>query len=377
MLNKKESLPSTPFRKISSPEIVQIFPIAMFAIDQEHTVTDWNESCEELTGISATDIIGTKNQWRAFYDHERPVLADAVLDGLSGEELEEFYEDVSSDLKNPSGAVAVDIFISDFDEGNGKWLMVTAWPLMDKEGNTIGSMEILQDITERVLAEQKLSTLINELKWEKLALLNTEAKLSVFAKKMEMKTIELQKAEKEMMALNTKLERLSVLDELTQLSNRRYFETRLIQEFNRMKRENTPLSIIMCDVDYFKKYNDTYGHVQGDSCLQKIASALSQSTRRPEDFIARYGGEEFAIVLPNVDAKGAAHVAELARKEIEQLKIKHSESEVSEYVTISLGITSQVPADSFSAEDLVNKADQALYKAKKNGRNRFAASEVE
>jgi diguanylate cyclase (GGDEF)-like protein len=177
-------------------------------------------------------------------------------------------------------------------------------------------------------------------------------------------------------AANQKLERLATLDGLTQIPNRRRFDDYLRQESLRMARDHAPLSLILCDVDFFKLYNDTYGHLAGDACLIQVAKAISHAVKRPGDLAARYGGEEFAIVLPNTDSRGAMQVAQAIREEIHQLHLPHAASSVSEQVTVSLGIASVLPGCPYSVKTLVGTADQALYQAKKEGRDRFQLKKV-
>lgn len=169
---------------------------------------------------------------------------------------------------------------------------------------------------------------------------------------------------------NKELERIATIDGLTQLANRRRFNEYLEIEWKRSMRAHTPLSLIMCDVDYFKFFNDCYGHLAGDECLQKVAGTLKNCARRASDLVARYGGEEFAIVLPNTPAGGAMHVAELIRQKVLELQIEHTKSLVAPYVTLSLGVASAVPERTSFFEALIDSADQALYRAKKGGRNR-------
>lgn len=168
---------------------------------------------------------------------------------------------------------------------------------------------------------------------------------------------------------NANLQHLAVIDGLTQVANRRYFNDQLAQEWQRMLRQQQPLSLIMCDVDYFKPYNDTYGHQAGDVCLQRIAMALKKVVKRPGDLIARYGGEEFAVVLPQTNLEGAVRVAESIRTVVENLQVPHRTSPAAPYVTISLGVTSRIPKSNFSVDKLIQLADQALYLAKSAGRN--------
>ena len=127
----------------------------------------------------------------------------------------------------------------------------------------------------------------------------------------------------------------------------------------------------MCDVDYFKRYNDAYGHQAGDHCLFRVAQTIIRSVKRSADIVARYGGEEFAIILPNTKLSGAIHVAETIQKSLEQLKIDHTLSEVSPYITVSMGISTIIPSKKIPLKTLVNLADTALYQAKSQGRNRY------
>ncbi|MDX2232289.1 MAG: diguanylate cyclase [Leptolyngbyaceae cyanobacterium bins.349] len=163
---------------------------------------------------------------------------------------------------------------------------------------------------------------------------------------------------------------LSTRDELTKLANRRMFNEQLEREWSRSLRSQTSLAIILCDVDYFKLYNDTYGHPQGDDCLRQVARALKQSVGRSHDLVARYGGEEFVILLPNTDANAALQVAEHVRALIKSLKLPHPRSQVSDCVTLSLGIACVIPSLDIAPGSLVKQADLGLYEAKQQGRDR-------
>lgn len=168
---------------------------------------------------------------------------------------------------------------------------------------------------------------------------------------------------------NQSLEQMTITDPLTCIVNRRGFDQCLQREWQQMIREQCPLSLILCDIDYFKNYNDTYGHPAGDRCLFQVAETISCQVKRPSDMVARYGGEEFVIILPNTDSVGASQIAEDIRKELIALSIPHQKSLVADYVTLSFGIATIVPQPGQSPQILVDKADQALYQAKKNGRN--------
>ena len=169
------------------------------------------------------------------------------------------------------------------------------------------------------------------------------------------------------------LMRMSYFDGLTGIANRRYFEDIAQREWRRALREESPLSLIMVDIDFFKNYNDIYGHLSGDECLGKVAATLKENLKRPGDMIARYGGEEFVILLPDTDVKNAGTLAEMLRHSIESLGIDHLESNVSESVTISLGVASRIPNEDTSLPDLISDADRALYRAKNAGRNRVSS----
>jgi diguanylate cyclase (GGDEF)-like protein len=166
------------------------------------------------------------------------------------------------------------------------------------------------------------------------------------------------------------LKLLASMDGLTGISNRRHFDNTLDAEWRRAMRSSTPVSLIMIAIDYFKNYNDFYGHLAGDSCLQKIAHMIRDSLRRAGNIAARYGGEEFAVILPDTDAEGAHLFAESLREKIEDLDIKHNDSKAGSHVTISLGVSTAIPEKDSTPDTLMSQADKALYKAKQGGRNR-------
>ncbi len=170
---------------------------------------------------------------------------------------------------------------------------------------------------------------------------------------------------------NLELNKLASIDSLTGAANRRKFDEYLEIKWRQMAREKAPLCLILCDIDFFKRYNDTYGHPAGDACLQRVAGALMRSAKRPEDLVARYGGEEFAAILPNTTAAGGVHVAEKMRLAVCELGIAHAKSAVNTYVTISLGIACAMPQAESSPEELIAGADEALYGAKADGRDRY------
>ena len=168
---------------------------------------------------------------------------------------------------------------------------------------------------------------------------------------------------------------LASFDGLTQVSNRRRFDEYLDQQWRQMAREHAPLSLILCDIDFFKQYNDTYGHLAGDDCLKIIAQAIAKTLNRPTDLLCRYGGEEFVILLPKTDVHGAATVAQYIQTTISNLKILHAQSTVSPYVTVSMGIASTLPDMKVLPHSLLDEADHYLYRAKQQGRARILYAE--
>ncbi|MFB6345594.1 MAG: diguanylate cyclase [bacterium] len=180
---------------------------------------------------------------------------------------------------------------------------------------------------------------------------------------LEEKNDELKKA-------NEKLEELSYYDELTGAPNRRLFEETLRTKWELLTRENSPLSLLMIDIDHFKEYNDHYGHPTGDECLQKVARIIRERARRGSDTVARYGGEEFAVILPDTSESDAAEIAETMREAVKALGIPHEYSPTADVVTVSLGVATFDDLSGKNRDDLVEAADQALYEAKESGRDR-------
>jgi len=175
---------------------------------------------------------------------------------------------------------------------------------------------------------------------------------------------------------NHKLKAMAVVDGLTGIANRRFFDEIYMKELKRAFRNKNELSIILCDIDHFKQFNDNYGHQAGDDCLKSVASLMFKTLQRPSDFVARYGGEEFVFVLPETDIQGAKQVAESVNRVIKSESITHEHSSAANHITLSYGVASIKPQlnqelSSVSLE-LLKSADQALYVAKENGRNQVA-----
>ena len=213
--------------------------------------------------------------------------------------------------------------------------MFAATPFCGLDGAVIGMVATFKDITERKYAENTLK----------------EA--------------------------NERLELLSTLDGLTGVDNRRSFDQTIQKEWTRLQRTKDFLSLIMCDVDFFKLFNDTYGHQSGDDCLKSVARAMKGIARRGGDCVARYGGEEFAVILPVTGKKSAIYIAEKIRQTVEKRAIAHSKSPVAPFVTLSLGVATVVPDDQGTPELLIECADKALYLAKSSGRNRVMVWELQ
>ena len=181
-------------------------------------------------------------------------------------------------------------------------------------------------------------------------------------------------AENELLRANEELVRIASIDSLTHIANRRHFTETLEVEWKRMTREQRMLSLILCDIDFFKLYNDNHGHQEGDKCLVAVAKALGSVINRPGDLVARFGGEEFIAILPDTDSRGANYIAERMQSELLKLKIVHEHSTASQYVTLSLGVASTIPNPYCTVDDLIKAADDALYEAKNKGRNQICVN---
>ena len=297
--------------------LMQFLVVPTFVLDAQGRVLVWNQACERLTGLPASEVIGTQEHWRGFYDAPRPCLADLVAQNRVSE-ISALYaaHDESSDQ---SFGVHAENWCMMPRLGTELYLAIDAGPIYDAKGKLLAVVETLRDISAQKKAQSEL-------------------------------------------------ERLSTYDGLTGIVNRRGFDTRLSSEWSRASREHTPLSLLMIDIDYFKVFNETYGQQAGDECLKKLATSLSKAAFRPSDLIARYGGEEFAIVLPAIDEEGARVVAARVRNAVALLAIPHSGGEGG-MVTVSIGVAAVIPEDDKKPEDLIALADRALYQAKRIGRD--------
>jgi diguanylate cyclase (GGDEF)-like protein len=199
-------------------------------------------------------------------------------------------------------------------------------------------------------------------------------KLQAYAAEVERTNQELSEIRRQLEDKNRLLERLSAIDTLTGIANRRRFDAVLRQEWRRATRDEAPLSLVFCDIDHFKRFNDTYGHQAGDECLVRVAQTLEDTLNRPADLAARYGGEEFIALLVDTDAEGARVLAERIRERVFELGVEHRGSPGTKQLTVSLGVATAVPRLALRPEDLLDLADRALYAAKQGGRNRVSTA---
>jgi diguanylate cyclase (GGDEF)-like protein len=181
---------------------------------------------------------------------------------------------------------------------------------------------------------------------------------------------------KQLEAANQALQQLANVDGLTGIANRRRFDQYLNSQWLNLCQDEMPLSLILCDIDFFKFYNDKYGHPAGDVCLQNVSDILSKTAQKNQDLVARYGGEEFAVIMPRTHASGAVHVAAAMQAGVRELQIIHSGSFVSQYVTLSIGVATTIPNFESSPTELIVEADKALYQAKAEGRNRIILKQL-
>ncbi len=312
-----------------SVRLMEQLVVPTFVIDAERRVIIWNRACERLTGIKAGDVMGTSDHWRGFYDAPRPCLSDLIATNRT-DEIDSLYvdHDHADDLAVTAHGRKAENWCVMPQLGTRLYLAINAGPIYDETGKLIAVVETLRDMTEHKEAQDEL-------------------------------------------------QRLAMRDGLTNIPNRRSFDTILNQEWRRATREARTLCLLMIDVDFFKGFNDTYGHQSGDDCLRRVAKVLSDVVKRTSDEVARYGGEEFAVLLPVTDAKGARIVAERIRAAVESLAIPHAGSEVGRYVTVSIGAASMQVSLEGTPAQLVDVADKALYRAKHQGRNRVVATTVE
>jgi diguanylate cyclase (GGDEF)-like protein/PAS domain S-box-containing protein len=304
-------------------KLMEMLVIPTFVLDLHGRVLIWNRACERLTGVRSAEVLGTADHWRSFYLHRRPTLADLLVQGRSAE-MQDLYDRHAQ--RGDDDSLTAETWCDMPRLGRRRYLAADASPICDGEGRIVAVVETLRDMTEEKKAQ-------------------------------------------------IALEQLATRDGLTGLANRRCFDLTLLAEWQRALRQQQPLSLLMVDVDNFKQYNDAYGHLGGDECLQRIANAVA-SEMRANDLVARYGGEEFAVILPNQSLKGAAIVAERIRCRVEQLHLPNLGT-AKQFVTVSIGAATALPSPENESSQLVATADAALYRAKHMGRNRISLTNGE
>jgi diguanylate cyclase (GGDEF)-like protein len=310
-----------------SIRLMEHLVVPTFVIDAECRVIIWNKACERLTGIPAAELIGTREHWRGFYDAPRPCLADLLCQGRTAE-IDQLYaaHDEAGSPEVKAHGRKVENWCVMPQVGTRLYLAIDAGPIYDEAGRLVAVVETLRDMTAQKQAQDEL-------------------------------------------------QRLATRDGLTSVANRRSFDDTLNTEWRRASRESRALSLLMIDVDYFKRYNDTYGHLGGDDCLRRVAEAMADVVKRASDSVARYGGEEFAILMPATEPDGAMVVAERIRAAVEALALPHAGSEVADHVTVSIGVASIQSTSEGAPARLIAAADAALYRAKHAGRNRAVMAE--
>jgi diguanylate cyclase (GGDEF)-like protein len=302
--------------------LLECLAIPAFVLDVRGRVILWNRACERLTGVPGYEVLGTHDAWRCFHHDHRPTLADLVIGQRTGDVAALFdVHGGPGDDAREAGHVSAEGWCDMPRAGKRRYLAVDVSPICDDRGRLAAVVETLRDMTDE-----------------------KQAQIS--------------------------LEQLATRDGLTGLANRRCFDDTLHAEWQRALRQHQPLSLLMVDVDNFKQYNDAYGHVGGDECLQRIAGAVAKEMRA-NDLVARYGGEEFAVILPNQSLKGAAIVAERIRCRVEQLQLPNLGT-AKQFVTVSIGAATALAAPENDPSQLVATADAALYRAKHMGRNRIS-----
>jgi two-component system chemotaxis family response regulator WspR len=272
------------------------------------------------------------------------ILQDLVMPDVDGMTLVRFYRN------NPTTRDVPVIVLSSKDD-----------PTIKSDAFSNGATDYLVKLPEKI---------------ELLARIRAHAKSYLALKERDDAFRTMEKMQEQLSAINNELahsnrelKRLSSMDGLTALANRRQFDETLEREWQRAVRTELPLSLLFADIDFFKRYNDSYGHQAGDDCLKKVAGGLQKTVHRPADLVSRYGGEEFVMILPDTTSEGALAVAEKVLKNISSLEIPHQNSDAAEHVTLSIGVATLCPREGSSTDELVEAADKMLYKAKENGRN--------
>jgi diguanylate cyclase (GGDEF)-like protein/PAS domain S-box-containing protein/hemerythrin-like metal-binding protein len=331
-------------------------PIGYIVWDKDFRVVTWNPAAEGIFGFTFDEAKG-----RHPYETIVPPEAHTQVDDIWVRLL---AGDTSAHSLNENRT----------KDGRSIVCEWTNTPLRQIDGTVLGVMSMVQDITERSRAGEEIRKLNRELEQRvqertvELSERNTELNVEIHERKLAEE--ELRKAKTQLEESNCLLEILSVTDPLTGLANRRRFDDVLAKEYLRHIRSGAKLSMLMLDIDHFKAFNDSFGHVSGDACLQRIARLIAEIVVRPADIAARYGGEEFACILPETDLNGAVAIAEKIRFGINNLAIPRDPSTTADFVTASLGVVTVTCNADTSVSNVIALADRMLYKAKAGGRNR-------
>jgi diguanylate cyclase (GGDEF)-like protein len=321
-LSARGSIKPSDVAQSYAVRLMQHLVVPTFVLNPNREVVVWNRACERLTGVSASEVIGTKKHWRAFYQQKRFCLADLVAMERP-DLLNSLYPEFTVSAHGLGFSAENWCVMPKL--GNQLYLTIDAGPIHDEDGQLIAVVETLRDMTDQKRAESALKALASS-------------------------------------------------DGLTGLGNRRSFDQALALEWGRAQRTRSPLSLLLIDVDHFKLYNDLHGHQKGDDCLRAVAAAMAAGLR-PADVGARYGGEEFAVLMPDCGHDEALAAGERLRDTIAGLGLLHGASETGPLVTLSIGVGTEAPVEGMNSDLLVARADQALYAAKRGGRDRVLSAE--
>ena len=362
-INKKLSHYENRFVRKDKSKFIGSMSVSTITIEDEVFIISIARDVTELKEIEEIlqesknkfeTIAMSSASWEAWFD-EKGVLVwtNDLVEEITGFTLEESFEkddlirnllisDDSQEILDQKFKTTLEMQKNGTSEsrikskdGSCKWILINWRPVISDKKEFKGFRTSIVDITEKKKAEFAAAELAQQLKKEKEV-----------------------------------AERNSLTDGMTGLANRRYLDEQIMLEYFRMKRTGEKLSIIMLDVDFFKLYNDAYGHLQGDECLKMVAKVLKTTIKRATDIAARYGGEEFVVLLPDTDEIGAIKVAETLRANVEAMKMEHKDSRISDVVTVSIGVATFDKHSLVAPENLVQKADEALYEAKNSGRNK-------
>ncbi len=313
---------------------------------------------------------------------DQPMIAEAVRRALSSEEDIEFHycQDPTEAIKL-APEINTTVILQDLVMPGIDGLMMVRYFRMNNASAQIPII-VLSTTEEATIKSEAFQLGANDYlvklpnKIELIARIRYHSQAYITQLERDAAFRALEESREQLAEANRTLQKLSSLDGLTGIANRRTFDNILNKEWLRAMRNKEPIGLIMLDIDFFKFYNDHYGHQGGDDCLKKVAKRLAATINREADFLARYGGEEFSAVLPDTDLHGAVKVAEEMRQSIKSLQIEHAKSKIADTVSISIGAASIVPQKDTEPEVLIAAADQALYKAKEEGRDRVMPAEV-